>query len=240
MANPEQSNQEDLRDMATEWYGTNRAASPGFMQMWMMQKRQNEKRLVNSLKQHEGFRAKPYTLKKDKDTGVQTVGYGTRNNPTTNRSLVVQGIEPKDVWAGKRSLTEQEALQILSAHVNVTKGEFKTHYERMGVDWKKIPSRMKNSLVNMGYQMGATNVVNNFPGMVAAVGRGDQQRAYDESLYVVGNPDSPKYRQQSSKWVDQTPNRARAVSQGYLEKEVSPLRNMLSLRGQSPKPRRVE
>ena len=240
MAEQQQNNRDDLKDMASQWYGSGATKAPGFLMMKALQNMQSKKMFNKTLKSHEGFRSKPYVMSKDKDAHkkIATIGYGTRNNNITNTALRALNIDPKSVWSGQRSINPTEAESLMNAHVKYTADKFEKHYGSN--QWNKIPSRMKNSLVNMGYQMGAHNVLKKFPSMVSAIGRGDGQRAYDESLYSVGNPNSPRYRNKKSDWNSQTPNRARAVSAGYLEPEVSPMRNSMSLQQSSPKPRWVK
>ena len=109
--------------------------------------------VIDSIKDHEGFRARPY---KD-STGHETIGYGTNID---------------------KGLTEEEADMLLRFRLNKLLSQLAT---RAPFDLDVLPQQCQQALAQMAYNLGVGGLLR-FKRMWAALERLDFDEAADEAL----------------------------------------------------------
>ena len=113
-----------------------------------VQPKQNSSRLLNFLKEKEGFRSEVYS----DSGGVKTIGYGFTDPNLTKRGFI----------------TEQEASDILSTYVNDIENKLKSQI----VTWDKLNQNQKESLISYGFNVGVSDWSKTQPNLLKALNEG--------------------------------------------------------------------
>lgn len=137
---------------------------------------------IPQTKQFEGFRSNVYTDTK----GNPSIGYGFNLNDPNMRKMV-----PADVIAGARPLSQPEADKIFMARYNQAARDA---YSYLGNDFMALDPAQQASIVDMSYNLGATEL-NKFVKLKAAINRKDWTGAASEM--------------KNSDWYKQTGRRAK-------------------------------
>jgi lysozyme len=126
------------------------------------------------LTRHEGYRAKPYKDSK----GVLTVGIGFNLERSNAAALLeAEGISLKDVVAGRRPITKDEAWRLAARDLKTAVADARILFP----NFDSLPDGVQEVLVNMSFNMGRSSL-SKFKKMRAAVASEDFGRAADEML----------------------------------------------------------
>jgi len=150
----------------------------------------NRKRLIESIKRHEGYRREPY-----RDTlGWWTVGFGRNIH-----RLPLRDLSPHQYLGEALNRISDAELheKWLEADVNTAIAAA----ERFTYVYPTLSDRRQEVLAEMAYQLGASGL-NQFRRLRAAIENGQMVRAHDEML--------------DSKWASQTPERALRLADRFL------------------------
>ena len=132
---------------------------------------------IDQLKKDEGIRLKIY-----KDSlGNSSIGYGFNLGRSDSEDVMMMaGIKPSDIpsiRAGKSSITKEQA----DAMFDIALSDAHNGAKRLVEDWESHPQGVKDTLVNMSYQLG-TSSLRGFSKMLDAVNSGDYSTASKEIM----------------------------------------------------------
>lgn len=143
--------------------------------------------LQDSLSHHEGYKTKPY-----KDSlGYETVGIGHRvvaDDPVLSQTL---GNDWRNVL-NTRELSDKEVRAIFMADAQKAQESVMQAGAQYGINVAQLPPVIRNTLIEMSFQMGS---VSGFPNMMKAIADGNYK-------------DVPKHMLDSQWFKSQTPKRA--------------------------------
>jgi lysozyme len=148
---------------------------------------------IRQIRSDEGVRAKAY----EDSLGVLSIGIGFNLEKEGARETLLQaGVSPNDIddvmKVGGKSL-EKEQIEAL---FDIEIGQALTKAQGFVSNYRSLPKDIKDTLVNMSYQLG--NKINQFKDFRSALEEGDYTRAGKAMLDSV--------------WAKQTPNRAKRLA----------------------------
>jgi len=177
----------------------------------MIEGETTEDKVVNLLKEHEGFSATPY-----KDGNAQSVGYGFYLPSLTadEKALI------KDV----NNITQQEAEAVLKLKVS----KIQDFLQEQLPMFDTLNGEQQSSIISMAYQLGSENIVKKFPTFFSNLKKATEtaQGTAERMQYLTTAANNMLYNYNKqgevvseTLWNTQTPNRAKAMSEGLLKED---------------------
>jgi GH24 family phage-related lysozyme (muramidase) len=168
-------------------------------------------KVINLLKEHEGFSATPYT-----DGNAQSVGYGFYLPSLTSdeKALI------KDV----NNVTKEEAEAVLKLKVSKIQ-DFLTEQLPM---FDTLNGEQQSSIISMAYQLGSENIVKKFPTFFSNLKKATEtaQGTAERMQYLTTAANNMLYNYNKdgevvseTLWNKQTPNRAKAMADNLLKED---------------------
>ena len=170
-----------------------------------------EDKVLNLLKEHEGFSSTPYA-----DGKAQSVGYGFYLPSLTpdEKALI------KDI----NNVTQEEAEAVLKVKV----GKIQDFLAEQLPMFDTLNGEQQSSVISMAYQLGSENIVKKFPTFFTNLKKATEAKVGSserlEFLKIAAGNMLYNYNKQGevvseTLWNQQTPNRATAMSEGLLRED---------------------
>lgn len=138
------------------------------------------------------------TTGKGAKEGGGSIGYGTQiTDPTVQKMMRSLGLEPEDYLSGEKKLSKADAKLLLVEGMNTAMEDARSFLP----DFEEHPSAVREVLVDMSYNMGATTL-GQFKNFKAALKDKDYKTAAKEM--------------KNSNWFNQTGRRARDLHKQML------------------------